>query len=418
MAEKKSIIEEANKKAAEKMISARPVLKDVRPAKDVIPNMTKNTILHAGPPITWDRVCSPMKGGILGAVVYEKLAKDFKEAESLIRSGEVVFSPCHHHNAIGTMAGITSASMPVFVVEDKVNGNTIYANIREETVKALRYGFYDENVQRKLEWNAKTLGPVISEALKISGGIDLINLIAQSLHMGDDGHNKNTAENALFALKIMPFLVKTDFSSGELSEVATWMNVDDRFISTAVMAACKSMCKAAEGIPNSSVVTVMCRNGTDFGIRVGALGDAWFTAPSPRVEALYFPGFRPEDAGLDMGDSCVTETAGIGAFAMAAAPSMVEFVGGTVSDSISYTREMFEITVTKNQNFTIAYLDFAGTPTGIDIMKVVRTGIQPIINTSISHKDAGVGQVGAGMTRAPLECFKKALEAFGEKMNV
>ncbi len=418
MAEKKSIIEEANKNAAEKMISARPVLKDVRPAKDVIPNMTKNTILHAGPPITWDRVCSPMKGGILGAVVYEKLAKDFKEAEHLIKSGEVVFSPCHHHNVIGTMAGITSASMPVFVVEDKVNGNTVYANIREETVKALRYGFYDENVQRKLEWNAKTLGPVISEALKISGGIDMINLIAQSLHMGDDGHNKNTAENALFALKIMPSLVKTNFSSDELSEVATWMNVDDRFISTAVMAACKSVCKAAEGIPNSSVVTVMCRNGTDFGIRVSALGDTWFTAPSPRVEALYFPGFGPEDAGLDMGDSCVTETAGIGAFAMAAAPSMVEFVGGTVEDSISYTKEMFEITVTKNQNFTIAYLDFAGTPTGIDIMKVVRTGIQPIINTSISHKDAGVGQVGAGMTRAPLECFKKALGAFGEKMNV
>ena len=417
MPNKRELIEIANQNAIERMLASRPVLVDVKPAGAVIPGMTEKTVLHAGPPITWESMCAPMKGGILGAIQYEGWAKDDQEAERLIKDGEITPSPNHHHNAIGIMAGITSPSMVVFVLEDKVHGHFTYANLRDEAIKSLRFGVYDEHVKRNFERNAR-LGPILSAALQSCGGVDLTNLIARSLHMGDDGHNRNTAENALFSWAIMPHLLKTGFGSEELYQVASWLVEDDRFISTAVMAACKSMCLAAHGIENCSIVTVMCRNGTDFGIRLSGLGDRWFTAPSPIVDALYFPGFGPHDAGLDMGDSSITETAGIGGFAMAAAPSMVEFVGGTVSEAINYTREMYEITVTKNPNFNIPYLDFSGCPTGIDILKVMRTGITPVINTAVSHKDPGVGQIGAGITRAPVKCFKDALEAFGELLSL
>ena len=417
MPNKRELIEIANQNAIERMLASRPVLVDVKPAGAVIPGMTEKTVLHAGPPVTWERMCAPMKGGILGAIQYEGWAKDDQEAERLIKDGEITPSPNHHHNAIGIMAGITSPSMVVFVLEDKVHGHFSYANLRDEAIKSLRFGVYDEHVKRNFERNAR-LGPILSAALQSCGGVDLTNLIARSLHMGDDGHNRNTAENALFSWEIMPHLLKTGFGSEEIHQVASWLVEDDRFISTAVMAACKSMCLAAHGIENCSIVTVMCRNGTDFGIRLSGLGDRWFTAPSSKVDALYFPGFGPDDAGLDMGDSSITETAGIGGFAMAAAPSMVEFVGGTVSEAINYTREMYEITAAKNPNFNIPYLDFSGCPTGIDILKVMRTGITPIINTAVSHKDPGVGQIGAGITRAPVKCFKDALEAFGELLSL
>jgi len=413
----KELIEIGNRKAVQRMCDSRPFLVDVKQASQAIPGMTERTILHAGPPIAWERMCASMKGGILGAVQYEGWAKNPEEAEQLIRNGEVVLSPCHHHNAIGIMAGITSPSMAVFVVEDKVHGNFSYAHIRDAATKSLRFGVYDEHVKRNLERNVR-LGPIIGAALRNSGGFNLTNLIARSLHMGDDGHNRNIAENALFAWEITPHLLKTGCHLDELHEVASWLVDDDRFISTAVMAACKSICLAAHGIDYCSIVTAMCRNGTDFGIRVSALGDQWFTASSPKVDALYFPGFGPEDAGLDMGDSSITETGGIGAFAMAAAPSMVEFIGGTISQAINYTREMYEITVIKNRNFTIPYLDFSGSPTGIDLLRVVRTSITPVINTAVSHKDPGVGQIGAGITRAPMKCFTDALEAFAKLVNL
>jgi len=414
---KKELIEIANGKAVQKMTTSRPFLVDVKRAVDVIPGMTAKTILHAGPPIKWERMCASMRGGILGAIQYEGWAENEQEAEQLIiGDGEITLSPCHHHNCIGIMAGITSPSMAVFVLEDRAHGHSTYANMRDQAVKSLRFGVYDEIVKKSLERNAH-LGPVISAALRACGGVDLVSLISRSIHMGDDGHNRNTAQNALFSWEIMPHLLETGFGIDELHEVASWLVEDDRFISTAVMAACKSICIAAHGIENCSIVTVMSRNGTEWGIRVSGLDDQWFTAPAPDVDALYFPGFGPADAGLDMGDSAITETAGIGAFVMAAAPSMVEFVGGTVSDAINYTREMYEITVTKNPNFTIPYLDFYGCPTGIDILKVVRTGISPVINTAVSHKRPGVGQIGAGIARGPMKCFTDALEAFGESFE-
>ncbi len=418
MQSKRELIEAANKRAVERMIASRPFLVDVRPALEAIPGMKERMVLHAGPPTGIDEMVPSFKYAILAGIQWEGWAKSAEEAEQLIRDGRVTVEPNHHHNAIGTMAGITTPSMPVFVVEDKTHGISACANIREDTVKALRYGCYNEQVKAKLDWNRRVLGPVMKQALKESGGVDMVSLIGKALHMGDDGHNQNTAANALFALQITPYIMKTGFGNEEIRQVTAWMATDHRFISTAEMAACKAITLAAHNIENCSIVTTMCRNGTYTGIRVSGLGDQWFKASAPDVNLLFFPGYGPKDATKDTGDSCVTEVAGIGAFAMAAAPSMVEFVGGTVSDAIKYSREMYEITTAKNANWTIPYLDFEGCPIGIDIIKVVRTGITPHINTSIGHKEPNYGQVGAGMTRAPLQCFKDALEAFGRLMGV
>lgn len=412
-----SVITEANQKAVSKIVSSKPVLVDVKPAIDAIPGMKRNLILHAGPPITWDRMCGSFKGAIAGALIYEGIAENFEHAEKLVRRQEVILEPCHDHHSVGSMAGVTSSSMPVFVVHNKEDGNFAYSNIREEKIKALRYGVYGEDTSNNLRWIEKTLAPVMSAAINEAGGIDMRTLFSKALHMGDDGHNENTATTSLFATRIMPYILKTGFDKKVLSQVANWLAYDDRFTSTATFAACKACLEPAHNIENSSIVTTMCRNGTDFGIRVSSLENEWFTAPSPEIEGLYFPGYGKDDASLDMGDSCVTETAGIGAFVMAAAPSMVQFVGGTASDAVSYTKEMYEITAAKNPNYTLPYLDFVGGPVGIDIIKVIRTGVTPVINTSIAHKDAGIGQIGGGITRAPLECFKKALEALVKKMG-
>jgi len=412
------LIGEANQKAVSKIISARPRLVDIKPAIEAIPGMKKDLVLHAGPPITWDRMCGSFRGAIVGALMYENLAKNMEEAERLIKNQEILLQPCHDHHAVGSMAGITTASMPVFVIQNEEYGNYAYSNIREERVKALRYGFYGEETTKNLKWVERTLAPALKAAIKESGGIDMRSLIAKALHMGDDGHNENTASTVLFATYIMPSLLRTGYDKDVIYEVASWLAYDERFSSTAVFAACKASLDPAHNIENCTLVTTMCRNGTDFGIRVSCLGDEWFTAPSPMVDALYFPGFTKDDASLDMGDSCVTETAGIGAFVMAAAPSMIQFVGGTVSDAINYTKEMHEITEGRNVNYTIPYLDFVGAPVGIDLVKVVKTGTTPVINTSIAHKEAGIGQIGAGMTKVPLECFQKALEATVRKMNL
>ncbi|MEK6672909.1 MAG: DUF1116 domain-containing protein [Nitrospirota bacterium] len=418
MASKKELIESANKKATERIIAARPFVVDVKPAIEAVAGMKENLVCHAGPPLELDEMVPSFKMAIFGGIMWEGWAKTPEEAERLIRDGKVILEPNHHHNGIGTMYGITTPSMPVFVIEDKVHGNRATANIREGTVKALRYGCWDENVKRKLGWNRDVLGPIIGFALRECGGVDMVPLMGKALHMGDDGHNENRAANLLFSMQLIPDILKSDYSKETIKDVVDWMNTDSRFVSTAEMAVCKAITLAAHNIENCSVMTTMCRNGTYTGIRVSGLGDQWFKAPAPPVNLLFFPGYGPKDATNDCGDSCVTEVAGIGALAMAAAPAMVQFVGGKVADAVNYTKEMYEITTMKNTNWTIPYMDFEGCPIGIDIIKVVKTGMTPHINTSIGHILPNFGQVGAGMTRAPLKCFQDALEAFAKAVGV
>ena len=408
-------IEKANAEAVGRMMEARPVLVGVGRARDVIPGMRDNLFLHAGPPITWERMSGPMRGAVMGALILEGKAKDQVEAEALAKAGAVDLEPCHHHQSVGPMAGLISPSMMVYIIENKTHGNKAFSGLNEGYGKVLRMGAYGPDVIARLRWMNDVMAPVLADAIASSGGLDIRVLLAEALQMGDEGHNRNKAASLLYLKALAPHIAQVAQDASVASEVLRFLGDNALSVLNPVMAACKSMVDAAHGIEGSTIVTVMARNGTDFGIRVSGLGDRWFTGPAARVKALYFPGFTEADANPDIGDSTITETAGIGGFAMAAAVAIVTFVGGTPKDAMNATLEMYEITYAEHKYFTIPALDFRGTPTGIDIRKVVEKGITPRINTGVAHKDPGVGQVGAGLVRPPMEVFEQALVAFAER---
>jgi hypothetical protein len=412
-------IDQANQTAVNRLMEARPILRSVATARAVIPGMKDNLFLHAGPPIEWARMSGPLRGAIIGAMLFEGVAKSEAEATSMIERGEVEFDSCHHHGAVGPMAGVISASMKVYVVENAEHGNKSFSNLNEGYGKVLRYGAYSEEVLKKLHWMNDILGNALSDALAQSNGIDLRALIAEALHMGDEGHNRNKAGSLIYLKLISPLIAKVVKDDAVESEVLQFIGDNALSVLNPVMAACKVMTDAAHGVEYSTIVTTMARNGTDFGIRVSGLGEKqWFTAPADIPIGLFFSGFTQDDANPDIGDSAITETAGIGGFAMATAPAIVTFVGGTPKDAMNATLEMYEITFAESKYFTMPSLDFRGTPTGIDLRKVVELGVTPRINTGIAHKNAGVGQVGAGLVRPPLKIFEDALVAFAEKHNL
>lgn len=410
-------IEAANKKVMEIILNGQPTLFDIGVAEEVIPGMTKKTILHAGPPIKWEKMSGPLRGAVIGALIYEGLAVDKKEATELAASGEISYDPCHHHNTVGPMAGVVSASMPVWILQNKKYGNYSYCTLNEGLGKVLRYGAYSDEVIKRLKWIENLLAPLLKQALKLHGPIDLKTMITQALQMGDEGHNRNRAGTSLLIRELAPYIIQTKFREEEKIEVLKFIDSNDHFFLNLTMPAAKCTLDAAKNIEFSTIVTVMARNGTEFGIRVSGLGERWFTGPAGIVDGLLFPGYTAEDANPDIGDSVIAETVGIGGFAMAAAPAIVQFVGGTAKDAVNFTLKMYEITAAENNIFKIPALDFRGTPTGIDIRKVVETGILPSINTGIAHKDPGVGQVGAGLVKPPMNCFEDALQAFVEDLE-
>lgn len=411
-------IEKANKEALHRILKAQPTLIGLGIAGEVIPGMTKETILHAGPPITWDRMCGPQRGAVRGGLVYEGLADNLTEAETLAASGKITFDPCHMHDAVGPMAGVITYSMPVWILENKTFGNRAYCTLNEGLGKVLRFGAFDEEVLTRLRWMKEVLYPVLKAAMDIKGEIDIKIILTQILQMGDEGHNRNKAGTSLLFRELTPAILEAKLPDEWKMDALKFINSNDHTFLNISMPACKCTMDPILDIEYSTVLATMSRNGTDFGIRIAGLGkDVWFTGPAEKVEGLLFPGFVDADAARDMGDSCITETAGIGGFCMAAAPAIVQFVGGQVYDAINYTKQMYEITVGESSAYKIPVLDFRGGPTAIDLIKVLETGIRPIINTGIAHKDAGVGQVGAGIVHPPQECFKKALQTCAAKWS-
>jgi hypothetical protein len=405
-------IDKANKKALERILAAKPALVGMGAAIDVVPGMRRDLILHAGPPVTWERMCGPMRGGIMAALMYEGLAKDPKAAEALAASGKIKYEPCHEHSAVGPMAGIVSASMPVFIVKNEEHGNCAYATQNEGLGKVLRYGAYGPEVIERLKWMEKTLYPALKAAIEHLGRIDLKTMVAQALHMGDEVHNRNRAGTSLFYRAIAPAVIKTCKDPETAAKVLDFINGNDHFFLNLSMALSKASLDAGRGVKDSSLVVVMARNGTDFGVQLSGAGGRWFTGPAPVPDALYFPGYSKADANPDIGDSAITETNGLGGFAIAAAPAIVQFVGGSASDALNYTMAMYQITAGESDIYKIPALDFRGTPTGIDVIKVAKSGILPFIDTGVAHKDPGVGQVGAGVLSAPPEPFARAFEHF------
>lgn len=413
------IIEDANAEALNRMLSADPVLVDVVPASQAIPALKERMILHAGPPIGWDRMCGPMRGAVTGIAVFEGWASDLTTAEKMAADGAFEFHPNHHFDAVGPMTGMTTMSQPVMVVENRAFGNRAFCAINEGLGKVMRFGGNDDEVLDRLRWLRDVLGPALGEALRSGDGIPLKSLIARGLTMGDEMHQRNVACSGLVLRALSPALAATSGDTAELSRILEFIGGNDQFFLNIAMVMGKAMMDPVRNIEGSSIVTAMCRNGTDFGIRVSGTGDTWFVAPVEMPEGLYFPGFTEADANPDMGDSTIVETIGLGGFAMGAAPAVAGFVGaGAASDAANFTRAMGEITHGENPEWTIPALDYLGVPTGIDIRLVVETGLAPTINTGIAHKKPGVGQVGAGVVRAPMACFEQALEAFAESVGV
>jgi hypothetical protein len=386
------VAEEATKRSYQKYLESQPVLVGVGTAIDELPGMKDRMLLHAGPPIAWEAMCGPMQGAI-------------------------AYAPCHHHAAVGPMSGVISPSMPVWIVENASAKNRAYSNMNEGLGKVLRFGANNKEVIDRLDWMALSLRPVLERTLKKLGPVEMKPLIGQALLMGDECHNRNAAASSLFFKRFVPAALEADLPRDALRETLKFMAGNDHFFLNLSMATCKAMLDAAHGVKGSSLVTAMARNGVRFGIRTSGTGDAWFEADALPVDGLYFPSFGPDDAARDLGDSAITETAGIGGFAMAAAPAIVQFVGGTPNDAIANTLSMTHITVGRNNAFSLPPLNFSGTPAGIDTRKVLDTNILPIINTGIAHKEAGVGQIGAGITRAPLECFSQSIKALAASLT-
>jgi hypothetical protein len=410
-------IEAANRTAYDAYLSAQPVLESIGMARELMAGMGERAILHAGPPIAWAAMCGPMQGAVVGAILYEGWATNAEGAEALAAAGEIAFASCHERGAVGPMAGVISPSMPVWIVVDREHGNRACCNLNEGLGKVLRFGAHGPEVQGRLRWMGDVLAPALAAAIHVLGGLELKPLMAQALHMGDEIHNRNVAASSLLLKRLVPALLRTETASDELAAVVDFIAGNDHFFLNLSMAACKAMLDAAQGVPGSSMVTAMARNGVEFGIRLSGTGEAWFTAPAPVVDGLLFPGYTSADAAPDLGDSAITETAGLGGFAMAASPAIVQFVGGSPQDAIASSLEMSHITLGRNGAFTLPALDFTGTPAGIDARKVADSGIAPIINTGIAHRQAGIGQIGAGITRAPLACFAKAVLALAERVE-
>jgi hypothetical protein len=387
------------------------MLVDCRPAREAL-ELADHTVLHAGPPLDWSRICEPMRAAVLAAVRYEGWAANDDAAAALVTSGRVRLEPCHHHRAVGPMTGIITPSMPVFVVENRAFGTRAHATINEGLGKVLRFGANDASVLARLNWMATEAGPLLGAGLRAGGGVDLRALMAQALRMGDEMHQRNVAASALLARALMPGIAKAGGRHHAVARLAEFIAGNDQFFLNVAMAAGKALADPAAVIRDATLVTVMARNGTDFGIRVSGLGDRWLTAPVNTPEGLYFPGFGAADANPDMGDSAIVETIGLGGLAMAASPAVARFVGaGGMAAALAITEEMREIAAGEHPHFRIATLDDRGTPVGIDVRRVVETGILPLINTGIAGRKAGVGQVGAGVVRAPLGCFTAALGA-------
>jgi len=405
-------VHHANMAAMERILAVQPLWVDVCPAHEAIPALAEERLLlHAGPPIEWDRMCGPMRAGVVGAAMLEGWADTPEEAEQQADAGEIAFAPCHHHDAVGPMGGIISRSMPLVVAEDAATGRRAYTNLNEGQGRCLRYGALGDDVMDRLRWMEKRLGPSLRAALRsLPEPVNLRTITAQALQMGDECHSRNIASSALLTRELAAALARHPELGGH--EALEFLKTNNYWFLNFSMVASKLATMAGHGIEHSTIVTAFARNGVEVGIRVSGTGDTWYTAPAAEINELYFPGYGAEDANPDIGDSAIAEVHGLGGFALAAAPAIVGFIGGTSAEARRISQRMATITVARHRDYQLPGLEFVGSPVGIDVRAVVDSGLEPTITTGISHREPGVGQIGAGITHAPLECFVKALRAF------
>ncbi len=408
--------EAANAAALARLTQSDPVLVDIRPAGESVPGMTPSTILTSGAPLPWSEYYGGQRNAIIGGALYEGLAASENEADAMLGDGRITLGSTHDHGCVGSVAGIYTASMPVFVVENRERGNVAFCNFYEgESRRRLNYGVYDDEVFRGLRFVERELAPVLRDAVRASGGIALKPLIARALRMGDELHSRNTAATMLYTRELVPHLL-AQVEAGNAQSVSRALGFlydNDYFFLRLAMAAAKATADAARDVSGSSVVTAMTISCRQFAIRVSGLGDRWFLGPLPEVEGRLFEGYTDDDIEWIGGESHITETVGLGGFAQAAAFGLQAYQGGSAAEMVRLNESMYDITVGEHPDYLIPYFGFRGTPVGIDVRKVVETGLVPVIDGGLAGKNGG--QIGAGILRAPLECFSAADAAYRER---
>ena len=412
-------IDAANKIAVSRILNSRPKLIGVEKAINALPGMSKKIFLHPGPPMDWQQMSGPLKGAAVGAMLYENLASNERQALRLLEDGEIQFESAHNHHCVCAMAGLISQSMPVFVVKDKIGNNYSFSTINEGVgrIRTLRYGAYGPGVIKGLEWIRDVLSPALVATIKVANGMELRPVISEALKRGDECHNRNKSATNIFFRNLAQNIVRTGLDKKTIAEIFGFVGGNDHFFLNLSMTASKIALDSAHGIKRSSIVTGMSSNGYKFGIRVSGLGPktppySWYMFNPPFARGRYFTGYAKKDANKVLGDSYVSECVGLGGFAMAASPAITEFVGGNTKWALNIMTKMDRITLTRNNDFLIPYMNYRGTPTGIDIFKVKRSRILPILNSGIAHRTPGIGQIGAGIFHAPFQCFAKAVQDF------
>ena len=407
-------VRDANRTALDRLTGARPHLVAVCPASEAV-GLEPGVFLHAGPPIDWADASGPLRGALTGAALLEGVARSPEDAAARFERGEFRLEPCHHRGAVGPMAGVVSPSMPMLVIENEAGGGRAFCTINEGLGKVLRYGAFADEVIERLRWIERVLAPVLGDVLRAAGPLDLYAMAGEALQMGDECHNRNRAGTSLFLRAIGPHLIESSRAASDVADCFRFITGNDHFFLNLMMPAAKAAADSARDIEGSTMVVAMARNGTEFGIQLSGTGNEWFTGPSGVPQGLLFPGYEPEDANPDIGDSTITETVGVGGFAMASAPAIVKFVGGSSDLALESSRRMYAITLGEHPLFRLPALDFRGTPVGIDVALVVRRSTLPVVNTGIAGREAGVGQVGAGLVDPPARCFENALARFAER---
>ena len=405
-----------NNEAVRRLMDAEPVLVGIAPALEVVPGMTESTVLHSGPPVTWEEMAGTQRGAVIGAIVLEGLASSHEEAEALAARGDVELAAAHDRDSTGPGTGAISASMAMFVIENRTHGNRSTCPLQDIQ---FAFGANDADTLARLRWLAEVLGPAWGEAVERAGGIELGRIAEKALLMGDEGHDRVVAASALFTRELLPHMVRLGLPEERLGEICDYLATDimaDWTFESPWIGACKAILDAGHGVDGSSVVTTMTTNGALFGIRVSGLGDRWFTAPAPALDGVLFEGFGPDDALAAMGDSIIIDTCGFGASAFAAAPAQVEsqIVSGRHEDAVRLTRDMYRITVAQHERYKLPLDGLTGIPTGIDARRVVETGVRPFMAAGIGHREPGKGFIGLGIGEAPMECFEEALAALDE----
>lgn len=399
-----------NATVVRRMFDSEPVLVDVVRAGDVVPGMTERTILTSGPKTNPRRYRGGQRRAIAFGAVFEGIAESVDDAFDLLDAGDLDVRPCQEHGCVGSVAGIYTASMPVLVVKDRVHGNLAFCNLYEgKSPRRLNYGVYDEEVAAGLRFLEEVIAPVLSATLRDGADIPLKPLMRRAVNMGDELHSRNTAASLLFARELFPRLLDlAPEMRADVDRTLAFLAENDYFFLRLSMAAAKAIADAAHGVPGASVVSGMCLSGHEFGIRVSGLGDEWIRGPLPTSEAKLFEGYGEDDIEWLGGESCMTEVVGLGGFAQATAPALQAYQGGSPDAMRETNLSMYAITVAENEDFKIPYLGYRGTPTGIDVLAVVESGILPVIDAGLAGKDGG--QIGAGTLRPPIECFEAAAE--------